>query len=408
MRILFVSQTFPGALGLLAGAMAATGNEVFFAAELGRKNARIPGVQRVVLRRSEPLIFEKSATPALDAATKEVSAFMHAERSASVALAFLRRPEQQPDIVCCAGDTGITLLLKAMFPRAFFLGYAEWYYNSLLFARLKDGPSGDVPAARLVLRNAYQAACLAECNLTFTATNWQKKQYPQPLAQNIEVFPRCVDTEAYTPLKPGEAVPEILKGAGEVVTITGRGMESTREFLHIVSALKLLLDKRPTCHVTLLAKLPEDAAKHEEFKGMLDSPRVHVMPFVEVEEYRALLRRSDLYLYPNDSNMLSSGIFEALSCGLNIMATNRGAVAEIVRDGKEAYLFNIGDDAASLCERMGKILDTRAELGAMREAARNTVLANFSMKKELPRQLRRISDAYKAWRDQMPRIKKQA
>lgn len=231
MRILVVSHVFPGEFGQLAAALAAAGHEVIFAAAHGRREARIPGVRHMDLRdvplRRPPEGEEDPYGVAL--AGRILDRTCARARDGARRLVRLRAAGWEPQIVCCSAAHGNGLLARGLFPQAFFVVYGEWY----------TAPEGEAFAPQAV-GNLLQAAALGESHLAFTSTDWQRTRYPEALAQRLEVWPRCVDTAFFSPPPVGAKAPE-----EELITFSGRGMESPQAFLRLLAGLPHLLERRP-------------------------------------------------------------------------------------------------------------------------------------------------------------------
>jgi glycosyltransferase involved in cell wall biosynthesis len=72
---------------------------------------------------------------------------------------------------------------------------------------------------------------------------------------------------------------------------------------------------------------------------------------------------------------------EAAACGLPVVATRRGGIPEVVRDGETGLLLTRPDDPSELAEKIISLLDSpelRERLGA---AGREWITANFSWEK---------------------------
>lgn len=266
MRILVVSHVFPGEFGQLAAALAAAGHEVVFAAAHGRREARIPGVRHLDLR-DAPLrrLQEAEEDPyGVALAGRLLDRAAARARDAARRLARLRAAGWEPQILCCSAAHGNGMLARGLFPQAFFVVYGEWYTtpHAAAFAPQAVG-------------NLLQAAALGESHLAFTSTDWQRTRYPDFLAQRLEVWPRCVDTGFFSPRPAGTPAP-----TEELITFSGRGMESPQAFLQMLTGLPDLLERRPACRVALLASLSEPLPEGcpAPLKAALRSPRVGCSP----------------------------------------------------------------------------------------------------------------------------------
>ena len=150
MRILFLNYTFPGPLGTMAASLAALpGNEVLFASEYGRRDFSLPGVKRVLLKK--PKDRKKAAvsisTPALDAGERDwTMAYLRGRATASSLMGVLAEGFE-PDMVILSGSMGNGLFVRNLFPEAFLVGYADWYFRDEAETRYPLSTMPDIPLA---------------------------------------------------------------------------------------------------------------------------------------------------------------------------------------------------------------------------------------------------------------------
>lgn len=88
-------------------------------------------------------------------------------------------------------------------------------------------------------------------------------------------------------------------------------------------------------------------------------------------------------------------ILEASSCALPAIASNLGAFAELVEDGKTGYLFPAGD-AAALADALARVFADPGQARAIGEAARRAFLSSDSLPE---RNLARLLEIYEAARN---------
>ena len=116
--------------------------------------------------------------------------------------------------------------------------------------------------------------------------------------------------------------------------------------------------------------------------------RVHVHGRVSGERLAALYRRADALLLCSSHEGYGMVLAEAVAAGLPIVATRVGAVPEVVRDGLEAELVEVGDVAAlaRALDRLAQGPDERsrrARLAAQRAATLPTWSASICAFDEL-------------------------
>lgn len=121
------------------------------------------------------------------------------------------------------------------------------------------------------------------------------------------------------------------------------------------SVLETLADTRCPCRVKFLGWVPD----------------------ARVKAY--LYSASECLLLASSREGFPTVIGEALACGTPIIATDVGAVSELVSDGQTGWLIPPGDDTA-LAARLERMLSDPRGLGDMRQRARTIAEARVSAK----------------------------
>ncbi len=117
------------------------------------------------------------------------------------------------------------------------------------------------------------------------------------------------------------------------------------------------------------------AAKH----GIQD--RVHFLG--KQDNVNELLPLADLMLMPSEMESFGLAALEAMACGVPTIATRVGGVPELVIDGENGLLFNIGDVDAMSSAAISLLRD-QPRLAKMAEAARKTAQDHFCASRIIP------------------------
>jgi glycosyltransferase involved in cell wall biosynthesis len=88
----------------------------------------------------------------------------------------------------------------------------------------------------------------------------------------------------------------------------------------------------------------------------------------------------DLLVLPSLLEGFPMAILEAMACGLPVVASDVGDVAELVRDGETGFLISRGD-YRSLADKINKILSDEVLRKRMGENARNLITKNYSFER---------------------------
>lgn len=96
-----------------------------------------------------------------------------------------------------------------------------------------------------------------------------------------------------------------------------------------------------------------------------------------VSDVAAFLRTVDIAVLPSHSEGMSNALLEYMSAGRAVIATDVGANARLVRDGKDGLIVPAGDETA-LVEAIGELLENPLRAAGYGASARKRAESDFS------------------------------
>jgi N-acetyl-alpha-D-glucosaminyl L-malate synthase BshA len=96
-----------------------------------------------------------------------------------------------------------------------------------------------------------------------------------------------------------------------------------------------------------------------------------------------LLNCADVMLLPSEIESFGLAALEAMACGVPAVCSNVGGVPEVIRDGVEGYLVEMGD-VDTMAARCLQILTDPGRLKEMGKAARRRAIDKFCSTKIIP------------------------
>lgn len=396
MRILFVSNYFPGELGALAEDLAARPeHDVLFASNRQRKGFALERVRRVRLK-NHPALFGDSLHTAPDLWSEAL------RRGASGALSFqaLRESWGEPDMVLAGIANGAAFFCPSVFPRAFHAAYAE--AGPRAFHLLPQG-----------VRHAWalvQSELFLQSQLCFARDERQRSLFPARLHGGIQIFPPCVDTAFFSPAAaqqcaaPDDA-PDDAPGAAPddaLIGMDARGLARPElaEFMALAERLpKALASRRGNCRIAIIC---DNAASAREVESACAaSPalrgRCIVCAPAQTAEYRNFLAACALLLRPVQSWNDPVPLLEAMSCETVLLA--RAAQADFLLPGEN--MLELPHGACAIAEAAAKAMcgDGAAQrLRRLARMARRTVMERFSRQSVIPAHASLLLRACAGWK----------
>ena len=387
MKVLFVHNNFPAQFRNVAEALKEMGS--FELAAIGAESAQ--PVDGVALHRYSISPIDPSDTHPF--ARRFDAECCRAEQVLMVASA-LTASGFIPDIILAHCGWGETLPLRAAFPKAKLIVYAEFFYR---------GEGQDVhfdPEAprlgvdgltALQCKNASTLLALAAADLAISPTQWQRSTFPREFHGKIEVAHEGVDLERFQPdptarfqLPSGRFVTK----SDEVLTFASRNLEPLRGYHVFMRALPEILRARPEAQVVIAggngnsyshAPPPGRSWKThylDTVVSKLDLSRVHFVGHLAPASYLSLLQVSSAHVYLTYPFVLSWSLLDAMATECEIVASDTAPVREVVEDSRNGVLVPFLDPAAlaeAVCARLGR----GGQTSHYGPAARTTIIERF-------------------------------
>lgn len=403
MKILFIHQNFPGQFKHLAPALAAAGHDCTALTLRVTEALRWNGVQVLpyrVARRSG-----QGVHPWLvDTETKVIRG--EACHDAAVAL---RARGYQPDLIVAHPGWGEAMFLRDVWPEARIGLYCELYHLSdrdHLGFDPEFMPQADArDRLRIRLKNLNNLIHLPLCDLGISPTRFQAGTYPPVWRDRISVIHDGIDTDHVRPAAGVRfALPDgrVLTREDEVITFVNRNLEPYRGYHRFMRALPALLAARPGAQVLIVggdevsygAKPPKGQTWKQifidEIRGQIaaeDWARVHFLGRIPYAQFVPLLQVARVHVYLTYPFVLSWSLFEAMSAGAAIVASDTAPLREAITDGETGLLVDFFDAEALVAQvcRLMEDAGLRARLG---QAARAHVQAGYDLRRVcLPQQM---------------------
>jgi glycosyltransferase involved in cell wall biosynthesis len=194
------------------------------------------------------------------------------------------------------------------------------------------------------------------------------------------VFDGIVDPDriAVVPNGTPDLSPNGRLGSGKTVLFLSN-LRRRKGVVESVQAALKVLERRPDV-TFLFAGTPYDEELERELRAAAApvGDRIRFLPAATGDEKRTLLLSSAILLFPpSEPEGHPRVILEAMSAGLPVVTTDRGAIAETVADGETGYVLPDPDPAA-LAERLLRLLDDAGLRGRMARASRERYLELFT------------------------------
>lgn len=393
MNYLFIHQNFPAQYRHVTRHLAdQPGNQVYFITQPNENE--MPGVHKVTYPRDQRGPINCHAFAA------DIDRAIHTGATVAGVCRDLAAQGFRPDLIVGHSGWGETLFVKDVFPDVPLLANFEFYYHARgvdvgfdpEFVTIFNDPS------RLRARNGVNLLAFQAADWGHSATEWQRGLNPPEMQSRISVLHEGVDTTLACPKKDARfelpLARRVLTRRDEVITYVARNLEPYRGFHIFMRSLPQLLRRREHAQVVIVggdgvsygAPPPPRSTYREmllkELGGSIDLTRVHFLGMLDHRAYLDLLQVSSAHVYLTYPFVLSWSLIEAMSCGCLIVGSATPPVLEVLRDGENGLTVDFFDHQR-LAERIEAALENPGQMQALREQARDTVLARFDLERVL-------------------------
>ena len=250
MKVLFVHNNFPAQFRNVAEALRQSGG--FELCAIGAESAQM--VEGVALHRYAVPPVDVSGTHSF---ARRFDAECWRAEQVLMAASTLAASGFAPQVILAHCGWGETLPMRAIYPKAKLVVYAEFFYR---------GEGQDVhfdPEAprlgvdgltALQCKNASTLLALTAADAAISPTRWQRSTFPHELQPKIQVAHEGVNLEWFRPDPMARfALPngKVVTKSDEVVTFASRNLEPLRGYHVFMRALPEILRARPEAQVII-------------------------------------------------------------------------------------------------------------------------------------------------------------
>ena len=192
----------------------------------------------------------------------------------------------------------------------------------------------------------------------------------------IRTIYNFIDEEKYYPREAGTLRAELGIAADEKVLIHISNFRKVKRIPDIIESFRLI-DKKHKTKLLLVGEGPEkfDLEEFVETNGLQDD----ILFLGKRDDLPELLSISDVMLLLSEKEAFGLVLLEAFACGVPAVANAIGGIPEVVEDGVNGFLVELGDVQA-VADRVTQLLSDSDLHQQMKEHAIQTVQKNFNSK----------------------------
>jgi len=159
-----------------------------------------------------------------------------------------------------------------------------------------------------------------------------------------------------------------LDSTRRYLLFVGRLDDAVKRVSALIHAFASEADKHPDVDFLIAGSGPDEKELHETARDILPD-RIRFLGWITPEQKPGLYNVAECLLLASRSEGFPTVIGEAMLCGTPVLASDVGAISELVVDGKTGWLFEAGDDSG-LVRALTEVLEHPARAAAMRPYVR--------------------------------------
>ena len=267
--------------------------------------------------------------------------------------------------------------LFSKLPYVYKMHGAAWIVKS--YCQDRDVYSYEIKRQCVMLNSALKVFSPSYSVANFLTRSCQYNQ------AQIQTVPHAIDIEVFKPKSLNLQKPYQLMTVGR--------LEKRKGTHTLVRALLEVWRQEPNTHLYLYGGNGNFGQVEIELEipPVIHQGRIHFMGFVPRETLIEAYQKAHVYVTPTRYETFGYTILEAMACGCPIIASDIGAVPELVIDEYNGWLVP-RDDVDALAQTILDALQDKTKRVVYKEASRK-LAEKFDVNKIMPRQLKLYQEA---------------
>ncbi|MDX2085314.1 MAG: glycosyltransferase [Candidatus Melainabacteria bacterium] len=312
-------------------------------------------------------------------------------------LAYEKQKPRDADVLIGHVGFGNLMFFHGAYPEIPTIGFFEIFYDLLGGDRPGFEPALENKLRRPI-RNATQLLELEYCTKGYSPTRYQRSTFPQAYQHKLHTLFDGVDVSRYSPGEVGHQseLPCTWPKDAKIVTYVARGLESYRGFDIFMEMAHRICQVRNDVHFVIAGRpkthygpdlryIQEPSFKEHVLKQHpFDLSRFHFLDWISESALADLFRLSACHFYWTVPFTLSWSFFQAMASGALIVGSDTEPVRDVLIHGMNGLMVP-PYDVDTMVQTVLSALDHPQHYQPLREAARDTVVNQYSFEVCLPK-----------------------
>lgn len=201
-----------------------------------------------------------------------------------------------------------------------------------------------------VWKNAKRIICRSKATFKF-----MKREVNKETREKLVYLPLGVNTNIFYPTRK-KRKDEVLR------LITVARLLEKKELMTLIKALEhVKLHQNIRIKLSIVGRGPLYDRLKEEVRKQNLVQDVTFVQNVQFFKMKDLYNQHNLFILPSSLESLGAAVLEAMACGLPVIISNVGGMLDFVEDGKNGYIFSVGDHK-DLADKIVQLTDIKTRI----------------------------------------------
>ncbi|SMF22585.1 Glycosyltransferase involved in cell wall bisynthesis [Alteromonadaceae bacterium Bs31] len=188
--------------------------------------------------------------------------------------------------------------------------------------------------------------------------------------ENVRVIPNGIDTEAFRPVRVNRTPYRIITTASSDQPLKG--------LCYLLEALAQIAKSYPDVHLRIIGKLKSESASVQLIEKLNLGQRVSYRSALSTEQLALEYNKASVAVCPSLYEGFGLPAGEAMACGVPLVSTNGGALAEVVDD---AGIVVEAGDASALSAGVQLLFENKELAASLAQNGRQRIIEHYSWQK---------------------------
>lgn len=313
----------------------------------------------------------------------------------------LKKEGFYPDLILMHPGWGDGFFLRELFSKSKIICYAEYFRKPDLLHFDSELESNKLQKLIIKASNISDLAGIHDADWAMSPTFWQKSTFPHEYHSKISVVFDGVNSNHLSPNSssffkiPNTGI--VLDRTKKVVTYVNSGLEPIRGYKTFVRSIPIIQSAHPDSHIVIIGEnkqsywspinWEEIQIELEENLSKTNLKNVHFLGKIAYEKYIQILQLSKAHVYLTMPFVPSWSLFEAMSIGCPIVASNTLPLLEVINNKFNGILVDFFSPL-ELAESVNKLLIDDDMSNILGQRARSTIIERYDLHRVcLPQQM---------------------